>query len=76
MSGTDLQQVVFTGGAGNDYLDASHTAVNVFASGGEDNDTLIGGAGDDTLVGDTGDDLKIGGAGDDRFIWNNGDLTT
>nr|MDJ0593282.1 hypothetical protein [Pleurocapsa sp. MO_226.B13] len=73
LSGTDVQQVFFTGGAGSDILDASHTFVDVVAFGGEDDDTLTAGAGNDELIGDTGDDYKIGGAGDDRFIWNNGD---
>jgi Ca2+-binding RTX toxin-like protein len=71
--GTDVTKVVFTGGAGFDWLDAGHTNVDILASGGDDDDTLKGGAGNDTLVGDKGGDTKYGGAGDDVMIWNNGD---
>ncbi|WP_019504462.1 calcium-binding protein [Pleurocapsa sp. PCC 7319] len=73
LTGTDIQRVVFNGGDGIDYLDASQTSVNMVARGGEGDDTLIGGNGNDILIGDTGSDLKIGGLGNDRFIWNNGD---
>ncbi len=63
LAGTDVQQVVFTGDAGNDILDASHTSVNILAQGGEGEDTLIGGAGNDVLTGGDGHDVFSFGTG-------------
>ncbi|MDJ0688992.1 MAG: calcium-binding protein [Xenococcaceae cyanobacterium MO_188.B32] len=85
LTGTDVQQVIFNGGDGNDSLDASLSNVAIIADGGDGDDylsgssvpeitdTLEGGDGNDTIVGNQGNDLKIGGDGDDRLIWNNGD---
>ena len=85
LTGTDVQQVIFNGGDGNDSLDASLSNTAIMANGGagEDllsgsnvpaiTDTLDGGMGNDTIIGNQGADLKIGGDGDDRLIWNNGD---
>ncbi len=63
LGGTDLQQVVFRGGAGNDWLDASATATPLLAFGEDGNDTLGGGA---------GDDLVDGGAGADTIVYARG----
>lgn len=61
---------------GGDTVDASSQtqAVNVYASGGNDNvngsasaDFLWGEAGDDTLVGNNGDDVLVGGTGADTL---------
>ncbi|MEM8676509.1 MAG: calcium-binding protein [Cyanobacteria bacterium P01_G01_bin.67] len=65
LTGTDVQQVVFNGGEGNDYFDASAANVPIIALGGNGNDTLIGGAGDDLFLGGNGNDLTDGGAGND-----------
>ena len=85
LTGTDVQQVIFWGGEGNDTFDATEANVTAIAYGdaGDDllkgssvpeiTDTLNGGEGNDTIIGNKGDDLKIGGYGDDRLIWNNGD---
>ncbi|MEL6930360.1 MAG: calcium-binding protein, partial [Cyanobacteria bacterium J06600_6] len=85
LTGTDVEQVTFNGGDGDDSLDATESNVKVVADGGAGNDslkgssvpdladTLKGGAGDDTIIGNKGADLKVGGAGNDRLIWNNGD---
>lgn len=73
LSRTPIQGVRFSGGDGNDILDATGTSVNVTAFGGNDDDQLSGGSGDDVLVGNRGSDTKSGGAGNDRIIWNNGD---
>nr|MDJ0571795.1 calcium-binding protein [Pleurocapsa sp. MO_192.B19] len=67
LSGTDVQQVIFTGGDGNDILDASHTSVNVIAFGDEGNDSITGGNGNDVLAGGNGNDTVVGGQGSDTF---------
>jgi Ca2+-binding RTX toxin-like protein len=68
LTGTGVELVQFTGGDGNDILDARATSTRVVANGGEGNDILIGGTG--TIVGAngavTGDNLT-GGAGKDTF---------
>ncbi|MEO1800790.1 MAG: calcium-binding protein, partial [Cyanobacteria bacterium J06629_2] len=85
LTGTDVEKVVFSGGEGDDSLDATAANVAVSAWGDDGNDlllgssvpeisdTLKGGEGNDTIIGNQGGDLKFGGAGDDRLIWNNGD---
>jgi Ca2+-binding RTX toxin-like protein len=65
LAATDVQQVKFTGGDGNDRLDASQTNVKIYADGGNGNDTLIGGTNDDTLIGGEGSDFLNGGGGND-----------
>ncbi|MEL7407058.1 MAG: calcium-binding protein, partial [Cyanobacteria bacterium J06558_2] len=67
LTGTDVQQVFFSGGEGNDTFDASQTAVDVLAFGDAGNDTLTGGSGNDILEGGDGNDLLIGGLGADIF---------
>lgn len=68
LTGTGVELVQFTGGEGNDTLDARATSTRVVANGGAGNDILIGGTG--TIVGAngavTGDNLT-GGAGKDTF---------
>ncbi|MEM6447500.1 MAG: calcium-binding protein, partial [Cyanobacteria bacterium P01_D01_bin.123] len=85
LSATDIKAVAFSGGEGDDLLDASQSEVEVTADGGAGNDillggdsrditdTLMGGEGHDIIVGNKGADLKIGGDGRDLLIWNNGD---
>ena len=68
LTGTDVRQVVFRGGKGDDYFDASHTSVDVMAYGGKGNDSLTGGRGDDLLEGGNGNDLLKGGKGADTFV--------
>jgi Ca2+-binding RTX toxin-like protein len=65
LAATDVQQVNFKGGDGNDRLDASQTNVKINADGGNGNDTLIGGTNDDTLIGGEGSDFLNGGGGND-----------
>ncbi len=72
LTGSDVQSVIFSGGDGNDFLDASGTLTPVTADGGDGNDILIGGAGDDILIGGNGADLLIGGAGNDILIGGDG----
>jgi Ca2+-binding RTX toxin-like protein len=82
LSGSTVQKVVFSGGDGNDVLDARESATTIEAFGGEGDDLLLGGAAEDTFFAGAGDDIVVGQrgtdtayleAGDDRFIWNNGD---
>lgn len=54
--------IVFDGGAGNDYLSANGTLI-----GGAGDDFLQGGAGADMLNGGTGEDTMLGGGGADTF---------
>jgi Ca2+-binding RTX toxin-like protein len=68
LTGTTVASVVFSGGDGNDFLNASGTATPVTADGGDGDDILIGGAGDDILIGGSGADLLIGGGGNDILI--------
>jgi Ca2+-binding RTX toxin-like protein len=64
--------VIFSGGEGNDFLDASGTSTPITADGGAGDDILIGGSGDDILIGGDGADLLIGGAGNDILIGGSG----
>ncbi len=72
LTGSEVQKVVFSGGNGNDILDARESSTTIEAFGGDGNDILIGGAGDDILIGGDGFDLLIGGAGSDILIGGNG----
>ena len=72
LTGSDVQSVIFSGGAGNDFLNAINTLTPVTADGGDGDDILIGGAGDDILIGGNGADLLIGGGGNDILIGGNG----
>ncbi|MEO0396620.1 MAG: calcium-binding protein [Cyanobacteria bacterium P01_A01_bin.137] len=72
LTGSEVQSVLFSGGDGNDFLNASGTFTPVTADGGEGDDILIGGAGDDILIGGNGADLLIGGGGNDILIGGNG----
>ena len=82
LTGSGVQSVIFSGGEGNDVLDARESSTTLEAFGGEGDDLLLGGSaedtffaggGDDIVVGQRGDDTAYLEAGDDRFIWNNGD---
>ena len=82
LTGTGVEKVVFSGGDGNDVLDARESSTTLEAFGGEGDDLLLGGSADDTFFAGDGDDIVVGQRGedtayledgDDRFIWNNGD---
>ncbi|MEL6816695.1 MAG: calcium-binding protein, partial [Cyanobacteria bacterium J06598_3] len=72
LTGSGVKSVIFSGGDGNDFLNASGTATPITADGGAGNDILIGGTGDDILIGGGGADLLIGGGGNDVLIGGNG----
>ncbi len=82
LSQTAVQKVIFSGGAGNDTLDAPETSTQIEANGGTGNDFLASGSNDDTLEGGHGDDflqgrkgtdIMRGGHGNDVMVWANGD---
>ena len=82
LSNSDVKKVVFSGGDGNDTLDARESLTKIKAKGGSGDDLLLGGSADDTFVAGSGDDIVVGqrgsdtarlGRGRDRFVWNNGD---
>jgi Ca2+-binding RTX toxin-like protein len=78
------ENVMLSGGYGDERLTATTSSAYLLGSagddiliggtardsldGGADNDTLVGGAGDDWIVGDDGDDLIEGGTGNDEII--------
>lgn len=72
LDNTDVKLVDFSGGEGNDLLDASGTNTPIFADGGAGNDTLTGGNGNDTLIGGEGSDLIEGNGGNDVLIGGQG----
>ncbi len=72
LTGTGVQSVLFSGGDGNDFLNASGTTTPIIADGGAGDDILIGGDGDDILIGGDGSDLLIGGGGSDILIGGTG----
>src|SRR4051794_7929857 len=70
LASTTITQILFSGGAGNDTLDATATAVPITAGGGDGNHRLTGGtaadkrkggAREDTPRGDHSDDTRHGG---------------
>jgi Ca2+-binding RTX toxin-like protein len=82
LSMTDVKLVRFSGGLGNDTLDASASSTPIEAKGGSGDDSLTGssvadilkgGKGNDFIQGEKGDDIMIGGAGDDTLVWDDGD---
>ncbi len=82
LSQTAVKQVIFSGGEGNDLLDAPESSTQIQAYGGEGNDFLASGSNDDTLEGGHGDDflqgrkgtdIMRGGKGNDVMVWANGD---
>ncbi|MEO0985111.1 MAG: calcium-binding protein [Cyanobacteria bacterium J06639_14] len=72
LTGSTVESVIFSGGDGNDVLDASDTSTSVIADGGDGNDLLIGGVGDDILIGGNGNNLLIGGGGNDILVGGSG----
>src|SRR3954454_24662875 len=71
LAGTSVTQVLFSGGAGDDTLNAGTTTTAISADGGNGNDQLIAGAGNDALNGDAGNDTLEGNTGNDTI--NGGD---
>lgn len=65
--------VEFAGSIDADFLDASATDIEVQASGGDGNDTLLGGISADALYGNAGNDSLSGGAGSDVLVGGSGD---
>ena len=70
---------ITNGTDGDDYLEGTSKADNIFALGGNDtvkglfdDDTIDGGTGNDSLFGNNGNDDIFGGEGNDT-IWGQGD---
>ncbi len=69
---TNLVDLSFGGGEGNDTLSASSTGTAIAAFGDAGNDSLTGGTGRDSLNGGDGDDALVGGAGRDSLSGDGG----
>jgi len=72
---TGMEIVVFIGGPGPDFMDASTFSGQALMSGGDGNDVLIGTAGLDSLIGGEGHDRLTGHGGNDSLNGGNGDDT-
>ncbi|MEO0349072.1 MAG: calcium-binding protein, partial [Cyanobacteria bacterium P01_A01_bin.15] len=72
LTGSAVESVIFSGGEGNDFLNASGSFTPVVADGGAGDDILIGGDGADLLIGGAGNDILIGGNGADFFGFDTG----
>ncbi|MBD2073320.1 calcium-binding protein [Phormidium sp. FACHB-592] len=78
-----FDNLTINGLAGNDVIDASKLAANLFQQrfpdgrltldGGDGTDLFVGSAGEDVFLGGRGNDVALMGAGDDLFVWNPGD---
>lgn len=68
---TDVNRVVYDGGAGNDVFRNS-TDIPSVAHGGTGADSLTGGEADDELYGDEGEDSLTGAGGDDTLYGGTG----
>ena len=77
LSGTAVlnSTISFSGGFGDDTLDASEATQRIYADGGDNNDTLEGGSASDTLLGGSGNDSLVGGHGSDQLVGGTGDDT-
>lgn len=60
---SNISEVMLTGGASNNILDAREFSGPVTLVGGDGNDILIGGSGDDSLSGGSGNDTLTGNGG-------------
>jgi Ca2+-binding RTX toxin-like protein len=72
---TGMEIVVFIGGPGPDFMDASTFSGQALMSGGDGDDVLIGSAGIDSLIGGEGNDRLTGLGGNDSLNGGNGDDT-
>lgn len=73
LAGTGVRSVTADGGAGNDTIDGSATAVPLTLTGGEGDDVLVGGGGNDVLFGLAGNDRLTGNRGFDVLTGGDGD---
>jgi Ca2+-binding RTX toxin-like protein len=72
LSSTDLAQLGFDGGAGNDILSGTGSDIALIATGGAGDDFFAGGSTNDIFRGDAGSDILVGGAGSDKFLFETG----
>lgn len=73
LAGTDLQHVTFSGGLGDDILDAGLATRDITALGGDGNDLMVTGTGDDQIDGGTGNDTIVGRGGADVITTGDGE---
>ncbi|MFO0908067.1 MAG: calcium-binding protein [Isosphaeraceae bacterium] len=62
-----FNSLAISGRGGNDQI-LNHTALGMYADGGDGNDTIVGGSEFDYLMGGNGNDYIRGGAGDDYIF--------
>jgi Ca2+-binding RTX toxin-like protein len=67
-----IESFEYTGGAGNNFIDARAFGAPMTLRGGGGNDTLWGTPFNDVITGGDGNDLISGGAGNDTIIGNAG----
>ena len=72
LAGTSVTQVLFSGGAGDDTLNAGTTTTAISADGGSGNDFIFAGSGNDTILGGDGLDKLFGGDGNDTITDDTG----
>ncbi len=68
LTGSNLQELSFSGGAGNDFIDARTSNVKIIGEGDSGNDIILGGSAFDSLTGGTGNDTLSGGGGNDTLL--------
>jgi Ca2+-binding RTX toxin-like protein len=64
----NVDKIIASGNAGNDFIDARFANVPVDLFGGAGNDMLMGGKFGDVLVGDDGNDVLFGGGENDLLV--------
>ncbi|MGD9617492.1 MAG: calcium-binding protein, partial [Alphaproteobacteria bacterium] len=72
LTGTTITQVLFSGGVGNDTLNAGAATTTISADGGIDNDFIFTGSADDVIAGGAGLDKLFGGGGNDLIFDDTG----
>ena len=72
LSGSGVEKVVFSGGDGNDVLDARESSTTIEAFGGEGDDLLLGGSAEDTFFAGAGNDHVLGVGCDGSSLWSPG----
>jgi|GEM_PF-1903019 Ca2+-binding RTX toxin-like protein len=69
---TDVTNLAFSGGDGNDVLAGSGADIALSADGGTGDDFLGGGSANDRFNGGSGNDTLAGGARADQFVFGSG----
>ena len=72
LSGTEIQQVLYSAGDGNDRLRGKEANVSFIADGGAGDDILAGGSQNDRIGGGDGNDKLMGEGGNDVLVGDGG----